>query len=188
VSRSPLSRSATKRREKTLAHRRARALLIGAACFSVLVLATSMPVSALLSQKSQLASAQSQLGAVESENHSLQAEASQLKSPSTLSEIARRDYGLVSPGSEAYEILPTSGSSSAAATASGHVPLDGPPVVPGSAQSEALLGAGALLTSGSPGSGGAGVATAPKSRSASRAGGGEPGFWSRVASTLEFWH
>lgn len=173
--------------------RRRRALLIGACAFSLVVLVTSLPLSALLTQRSQISQTALQLRHLEDENRTLKQETTDLRNPSVVADIARRDYGLVSPGSQAYEILPVLGSSDSAAQGSGHVPLDGPPVVPGSAQSQALLGAGALSAvargatsagSASDGQGGGG-----RRQGSSHGGGITPkgGFWTRVADTLEFW-
>ena len=133
---------------------------------------------------------------MESENEVLEQEAKQLASPVTINDIARRDYGLVTPGSEAYEILPAPGSSPVTATSSGHVPLDGPPVVPGSVQSQQLLAAGALQITGADslvGTGGAlqasshGVRDPVATESDTQGDPSDGGFWSRVEHTLEFW-
>ena len=186
----------------SLQRRRARALLFGSGVFAIIVLATSMPVSALLSQRDQLSSTAQQVGRLQAQNKTLEQEARQLSNPSTVAGIARRDYGLVAPGSQVYEILPPSGASTLSAQGSGHVPLEGPPVVPGSARSQELLSAGNGQGTGASG----GPVWAAKSSSASARSGGSAnsgrlsatgrsarsglasgGFWSRVASTLEFW-
>jgi hypothetical protein len=170
--------------------------------FAIVVLATSMPVSALLSQHGQLSSTAQQVGRLEAQNKALEQEAKQLSDPSTVAGIARRDYGLVAPGSQVYEILPPSGASTLSAQSSGHVPLEGPPVAPGSARSQELLSAG----NGQ----GTGAASAPVWAAASSTASARPhssvnavgrratrqlaraamaggGFWTRVVGTLEFW-
>jgi Septum formation initiator len=166
---------------------------VGSAAFAAVVLATSMPVSALLAQHGKLSQTSAQLRALEAQNRTLSQEAKALTDPSTVAGIARRDYGLVSPGSQAYEILPPAGSSAAAAQGTGYVPLNGPPVVPGSARSQQLIGASELSQVASPASGsGGGTASQPR-EDASRSDPSAPdpssraGFWSRVASSLEFW-
>jgi hypothetical protein len=170
---------------------------LGSGVFAVVVLATSMPVSALLSQHDQLSSTSRQLGGLEAKNKALEQETQQLSKPSTVAGIARRDYGLVAPGSQAYEILPASGASTGSAQNSGHVPLEGPPVVPGSAISEELLGAGQDTGVGT-GRGSAGGSSVARGSSANARGrratgqfaqGGATsgGFWTRVVHTLEFW-
>lgn len=177
----------------SIERRRSRALLIAAGGFAVIVLGTSLPVSDLLSQHSQLNSTSSELSTLTSQNKALEQETKQLSDPATIAAIAKRDYGLVSPGSQAYEILPASGSSSSASSNSGHVPLDGPPVVPGSVQSQQLLGAGAvsisgLLASSSTGSIPSSTSNGHSVQQSSRASAAKVGgFWSRVAHTLEFW-
>ena len=144
----------------SLQRRRARGLLVLSAIFAVVVLATLMPFSALLSQREQLSSTAKQVSALTAQNKALRQEARELSDPSTVAGIARRDYGLVSPGSQAYEILPAAGSSLGSAASSGHVPLDGPPVVPGSQLSQELLGAGVPRSTGDGSAGGGGSAGA----------------------------
>jgi hypothetical protein len=138
------------------------------------VLATSMPVSALLTQRKQLATTSAALARAQAADRALSAQAKALGNPGMVSGLARTDYGLVPPGTKAYVILPPEGASAAEVTNSGHVPLDGPPVVPGSERSRQLLG---LSGSGSGSVGGAHGShrSAPVT------------FWSRVARTLEFW-
>jgi cell division protein FtsB len=195
--------------KRTPHQRRIRALIIGSALFSALVLGTSFPLSVLLSQREQLSSTAGQLKTIERQNSALRHEAQQLAKPSIIDEIARRDYGLVAPGSQAFEVIPMAGSSTAGSQGAGTVPLDGPPVVPGSQQSQDLLDAGALSAE-DPSSGSGDLATQSRSP---QAGSGEGtgtsgngsrdntsstratvssssdggGFWSRVAHTLEFW-
>jgi hypothetical protein len=148
-----------------------------------------MPFSALLSQRERLSSTARQVSALEAQNNVLRQEARELSDPSTVAGIARRDYGLVAPGSQAYEILPASGSSAGSAQSSGHVPLEGPPVVPGSELSQELLGVGVPVPTG----GGSAVSGSSAGAGAGHAGGGPRrgsttgGFWTRVLRTLEFW-
>jgi cell division protein FtsB len=156
-------------------------MLAVAALFAVAVLSTGMPVSALLTQHRQLSSSSASLARLQAEDAALSAEAKGLTDPNTVSGLARSDYGLVPPGQKAYVVLPPSGASPSAVAGSGHVPLEGPPVVPGSAQSQALLGLGTTST----------TAPAPNH---SATGHGAPvasstggGFWHRVLRTLEFW-
>jgi hypothetical protein len=164
--------------------------------FAAVVLGTSMPLSTLLAQHDQLSSASRQVSALEAQNRALQEQAKQLSDPSTVDDIARIDYGLVSPGSQAYEIIPTSGASTDSVQGSSRVPLSGPPVVPGSEHSLQLLGAGT----------GAGTQAGSNRESSSQASvaaptagaqgatrrsagdaGASGGFWTRVVHTLEFW-
>jgi hypothetical protein len=156
--------------------------VVGPLAFAAVVLATSMPVSALLAQHSQLASTSAALARTRAANRVLEQEARALGDPSAVAALARSEYGLVPPGQKAYVILPPPGASPSAVSGSGHVPLGTTPVVPGSAQSRQLLGLGsspdapASTRGGSPGRPAAG----------SRRG-SSGGFWARVARTLEFW-
>ena len=93
-------------------------------------------------------------------------------------------------GQRVYDILPSPNASGSALAGSGQVPLDGPPVVPGSARSQALIGVvtptgntprNPPATSAGHGDGGgdaAGISSAPP----------EPhSYWGRVVRSLEFW-
>jgi len=195
-SKSARNRSRGSRKSLSPHERRVRALFVVCSLFAVLVLVTSFPISTLLNQHAQLSSTAKQLALMESENEVLKQEAKQLASPVTINDIARRDYGLVAPGSQAFEILPAPGSSSVSATSSGHVPLDGPPVVPGSIQSQQLLAAGALQISGGDALDGTGAVLESATHdgsdptgtgSAAEGDSSDGGFWSRVEHTLEFW-
>lgn len=156
-----------------LQRRRSRALVIAASVFAALVLVTSFPISALLDQGGQLSAAQAQANQLTADNRLLSAEASRLNNPAVVAAIARADFGFVEPGEKAYDILPTPGAPLTGAATTGHVPLSGPPVAPGSAQSQALVDPGAGLAAGS-------GPSRPRSRGS--------GLWGRIAHDLEFWH
>lgn len=145
-------------------------------------MATGMPVSALLTQHRQLATASAELSQLQNADRTLSQQARALADSSTVSGLARSEYGLVPNGQKAYVVLPPSNASAAVVAGSGHVPLEGPPVEPGSAQSEALLGvAGSTpaATAGSPGrSSSQRTPTAPH---------GSSSFWGRMLHSLEFW-
>jgi cell division protein FtsB len=144
------------------------------------VLATSMPVSALLTQRRELGAASAALAQTQATNGTLASQAKALTNSGTVSGLARTDYGLVPPGSKAYVILPPQGASPNVVATSGHVPLGGPPVVPGSERSRQLLGLGD--TGSTSGSGGSHGTRGSESHAAA-----PTSFWSRVARTLEFW-
>lgn len=157
-----------------------------AAAFAVVVLVTSLPVGAFLTQRHELAATSRQVAELRDENAALNRQAAYLTQPSTVRNLARSDFGFVEPGQKAYEVLPTSGSAPGAAALSGHVPLGGAPVVPGSARSDALLGAGSAgpapsRATGPPGSGGRAAGNG------SGSGESSPGFLGRMLHTLEFW-
>jgi hypothetical protein len=150
--------------------------------FAGAVLLTGLPVSALLAQHRQLASTAAGLRQLQAADSSLTAQSRRLSDSGTVSGLARSDYGLVPPGQKAYVILPPPGASAAAVAGSGHVPLQGPPVVPGSAQSQALLGVGA------PGPSTSRARTSSARRGNPAGSAAAPGsFWSRVEHALEFW-
>lgn len=163
---------------------RLRLPVVAPLAFAAVVLVTSLPLSALLTQRHQLDSTSAALARAKSADRSLAAEAKALSNSGTVANLARNDYGLVPPGQKAYVLLPPAGSSSAAVIGSGHVPLGTGAVVPGSAQSRALLG---LSDVGSRSSSGATASRSNAGRSSSRSSPAPTGFWGRVARTLEFW-
>ena len=182
----PISRQA---RRHQLRQRRARAMLLGAAIFAAIVLVSSFPIGTLLSQHSQLSDTAAQLSRLKAANHTLSVQAQRLAQPSTVANLARRDYGLVSPGQRAYEILPPASGSVSPPPGGGQEPLETSPVASGSTASAQRLGAGpATATSPSGGttplgvaSSAGGVGTQPV------ATGNSGGLISRTLHTLEFW-
>ena len=160
--------------------RRVRALAAGAVLLASVVLLTSFPLGEVLSQRAALSSSSRQLSTVQAENVTLARQAAALGHAATVEGLARHDFGFVRSGQSVYDILPRSGTSAPAAPGGGHVPLDGPPVVPGSARSQALLGVetpagtGTVMGASLPGDGG--PPAVPH------------GYWGRVVRTLEFWN
>ena len=175
----------TSRARPAPAARRRRALVAVSALFAGAVLLTGLPVSSLLAQRQQLAGASAQLRQLQAADQSLAAQSRRLTDPTDVSGLARTAYGLVPPGQKAYVILPPPGASPSAVAGSGHVPLEGPPVVPGSAQSQALLGVGPAGPTAGASQGRPARGTARAGSSGSAIAGGS--FWSRVVRTLEFW-
>ncbi len=190
----PASARGRARRVRPVERRRARALLIVAVVFAAAVLGGALPWSTLAGQHAQLSSASAQLSQLKAENRELAVQAGQLSNRATQAGLARQDYGLVEAGQKAYDILPPAGTGASSVTGGGHVPLDEPPVVPGSRRSEALLGVdtGNVTPAGD----------AARTSAATVAGGQHPAgsrraaidhlgarsFWGRVAGTLEFWN
>ncbi len=169
----------------SLERRRARTMLAGAIVLAAVVLLTSFPISGLLHQRSALSSTSHELTVVRAQNQSLSRQVADLADPTTINGLARHDYGFVLKGQSAYDVLPSSSPSGAALSASDEVPLGGPPVVPGSARSQALIGIVApleavrALPATSPAHGSAsGSDEAPEPRS----------YWGRVVRSLEFWN
>jgi hypothetical protein len=151
----------------------------GALSFAAIVLLTSFPLTGLLTQRSALSSAASGISSVEAQNRSLTAQAAALSQPGAADALARQEYGFVPAGQRAYTVLPPSIGSPTQRTL-GQVPLDEAPVVPGSAQSEALLGVPPSTA----------VDHGRRTQSAGhdpQAGAEPKGYWSRVIKTLEFW-
>lgn len=174
-------------RAQSLQQRRSRTLLGSAALFALIVLATSFPVSSLLSQRGQLTADAGQLATLRQQDAALTRQVAQLRKPSTIDGLARTDFGLVRPGQKAYTILPPSSGSSPVIADSGVVPLDGPPVEPGSARAQQLTG----IPSGTASGGNSrhhGGSSAGHDRAAGAPQTPPPGFWSRVVRNLEFWH
>ncbi|MHB8439399.1 MAG: FtsB family cell division protein [Acidimicrobiales bacterium] len=167
------------------APRRSRVAFGVAGLLAVLIVVTGMPISALLTQHREVSQAAAQLTQLQQTGRALQDEARTLSDPAKVDGLARTEYGLAPPGQKVYVILPPAGSSASTVSGSGHIPLDGPPVEPGSAQSRQLLGVqgslgdqnGSRVPSTSAGRG---------SGRRARASGG--GFWERVAHALEFWN
>ncbi len=165
-------------------------MLIGAIVFAGVVLLTSLPVEGLLTQRSALSGTAHELTTVQAENQSIARQVADLENPATVNGIARLDYGFVPKGQRVFDILPASDPSGTASAGSGQVPLSGPPVVPGSARSQALIGVtappgGATTASATTGtrSGGSGPVVTGQSPEAP-----EPhSYWGRVLRSLEFW-
>lgn len=133
---------------------------------SVAIVAAWFPASDLLHQRSQLDSASAALAQLDHENTVLRREAAQLRTKSAIADIARQQYGLVTPGVQAYQVLPASGEGDGTlATAAGAAGAAGsrPP--------------GAVTSSGNQTSSGGRAGKTPTSG----------GFVSRVVHTLEFW-
>ena len=172
-------------RAQSVEQRRLRTVLGSAALLSVVVLATSFPLSELLTQRGQLTSDAGQLATLQQQDAALTRQVAQLRKPSTIEGLARQDYGLVRPGQKTYTILPPSTGSSPVTSGSDHVPLDGPPVVPGSVRAQQLNGVPPAASPRSH-SGRDGRTTGARSGDGSTAP--PPGFWSRVVRNLEFWH
>ncbi|HEY6622271.1 MAG TPA: septum formation initiator family protein [Acidimicrobiales bacterium] len=177
--------------------RRRRLMVVVAAVFAAVVLATSFPASGLLDQHRQLSAANAAVHRLQSENKALTVEQKQLNSKAEIQRLARLSYQLVDPGQTAYNVLPPGAQSTgkggsvaedpgnqplvAPANAAGMSPDPGLPNTPttspqASTSSQARASSGAATS-------GASRATKP----AAQPTGGGGGFWSRTLHTLEFW-
>jgi cell division protein FtsB len=178
-------------RRRVIRRRRSRIIWVVCGAFCLLVLATSFPAHALFRQQSALNSSSAELDRLTAGNKELQSEATELSNPANIAALARSDYGMVSPGEKAYDVLPSAGSQQA--SSKGHTSLNQGAVAPGSSESQALLGdaGSALLPTSGSGSGSSGSNSSGSNSSGSGStGSGEkatPGLWGRVLDTLEFW-
>ena len=178
--------------------RRRRIPVALAAVFALAVLATSFPLSSLLSQHHQLSAASAQLQQVQKENRALTEQQRVLDSNVAVTQLARGDYQLVSPGQTLYDVLPpsskTGGKGTTGTTAPGSTvngdPGDQPLVAPANAPD--LSAQAALLpqpipssAAGSPPS--AATATRAPASGGSTAPPAPTTFWGRVSQTLQFW-
>ena len=159
--------------------RRARLAFVGALVVSAIVLFAWFPASSLLSQRSSLAGAEAELGALHKQDAALAQEKKNLSDAGEIGRIAREQYQLVSPGQQAYQVLPPSGAAAAGTPYAGDPGSDGP-VTP-SATPELPPGGVTTTTTSAAAHPHAG-ATHPVPTPAPSGG-----FVSRMVHTLEFW-
>jgi cell division protein FtsB len=186
------TRQPKKRRAVPGELRRARLLLLGAVAVSAVFLFAWFPASSLLSQRSDLAGTESQLTTLHSQDAALAQEKKNLSDAGEIGRIAREQYQLVSPGQQAYEVLPPTGSTSGGTPYAGDPGSDGP-VTP-SAASELPPGSTTTTmttptTSTAAGSSGTATGGHPADAVTGRGASSQksPGFVSRVVHALEFW-
>jgi cell division protein FtsB len=163
-------------------------LLLGAVVVSAVVLFAWFPASSLLSQRSNLASTESQLSSLHNQDTALAQEQKNLSDAGEIGRIAREQYQLVTPGQQAYEVLPPTGSTAGKTPYAGDPGSNGP-VTP-SATPE--LPPGDVTTTTTP-SGTAGSSTTSAGRANAAhtdtrtSGQQSSGFVSRMVHALEFW-
>jgi cell division protein FtsB len=158
---------------------RSRLLLLGAVVASVVILVAWFPMGSLVHQGAALAEANGQLAALHRDDAALNQEKKSLSDPAEIGRIARAQYQLVSPGQQAYEVLPPASGSSADTPYAGDPGLIGP-VAPSAA---AELPPGGATTTTTP-------TTAPRPSSATSKRASDPpssGMLARMLHTLEFW-
>jgi cell division protein FtsB len=96
--------------------RRTVVLLVAAgATLAVLVLVV-FPTRSYVRERSNMNSAAHQLQALNAQNRQLTDQIGRLNSDAEIERLARKDYGLVKPGEEAYAILPGALAKNAAAS------------------------------------------------------------------------
>jgi cell division protein FtsB len=158
---------------------RARLAFLGAIVASAVVLFAWFPAGSLLSQRSNLAGTEAQLNALHTQDAALAQEKKNLSDAGEIGRIAREQYQLVSPGQQAYEVLPPSGATAAGTPYAGDPGSDGP-VTP-SATPE--LPPGGVTTTTTP----ATSTTRPDGTHPASAPASSDGLVSRMVHALEFW-
>jgi cell division protein FtsB len=164
---------------------RARLALLGAVVASAVVLVAWFPATSLLSQHSTLAEDQAQLSSLHKQDAALAQEKKNLSDPSEIGRVAREQYQLVSPGQQAYEVLPPSGATAAGTPYAGDPGSKGP-VAP-SATSELPPGGVTTTTSPAPSPSRTGSSSSASASANAQAAGGGGGLLSRMVHSLEFW-
>ncbi len=156
-------------------------MLGGGALFSLVILGAWFPANALYHQHSNLASGEAQLNVLHQQDAALAQEQKNLSDASEISRIAREQYQLVSPGQQAFEVLPKTGSAHAEAPYSGDPGLSAP-VAPSSA-SVLPPGSGTATTQPAKATRAGAPTNAPKAHPAAPS----PGVVGRMLDALEFW-
>jgi len=158
---------------------RARLLLLGAVAAAAIILFAWFPAVPLLHQRATLSGTAAQLATLHRQDAALVQEKKDLSDAGEIGRIARTQYQLVSPGQQAYEVLPPSGAT-AAGTAYASDPGSSGPVAP-SATSELPPGETTATTTPP------GATTAPRRTAPAGTTSGSGGVFSRMLHTLEFW-
>jgi cell division protein FtsB len=177
----------------TSQERRQRIPLVLAAIFAVAVLATSFPLSSLLSQHHQLSAAGAQLQEVQGVNRALAQQQHALDSNVAVNQLARGNYQMVTPGQTLYDVLPPSnktGTTSPGLATSGdpgNQPLVAPANAPDLSPQPGLPQPIPMSAAGS-----ANATTAAKSGTSTTSSApivppAPTTFWGRVSDTLQFW-
>jgi cell division protein FtsB len=170
------------KRRHTREARRTRFMLIGGAALSVIILGAWFPANALYHQHASLASANAALNQLHRQDAALAQEGKNLNNSSEIARIAREQYQLVSPGQQAIEVLPRTGTAKADAPYAGD-PARHAPVAPSSA-AELPPGSATTTTTTQPSTGAHDAASGASS--AHRAAPAR-GVLGRMLGALEFW-
>ena len=167
---------------RTQAHagtRRARLWLLGAVVVTTLIVFAWFPGSSLLSQRASLAATEAELSSLHKQDAALAQEKKSLSDAGEIGRIAREQYQLVSPGQQAYEVLPPSGAASSGTPYTGDPGSRGPVAPTASAE---LPPGGATTTATTPTTRPASSAHRPKTASQPSSG-----MLARMVDELEFW-
>jgi len=188
-SRSPAAPTTRLERRAVYERRRTRLLLACSVVIAAGAVFAWFPTTSLLHQREALAAASEQLSKLRQEDKALTTESQNLSTPSEIARIASEQYDLVSPGQQAYQVLPpsTAGNSGVYPTDPGIQPLASPSGVielpsgkpsvassPGSSNPSGKSSRAGALDHSTPG----GSSTA-KAKSSGVVG--------RILQTLEFW-
>ena len=95
--------------------RRTVVLLVAAGATLALLVLVVFPTRSYLQERANVSNAAHQLQAVDAQNRQLTDQIGRLNSDAEIERLARKDYGLVKPGEEAYAILPGALAKNAAA-------------------------------------------------------------------------
>jgi cell division protein FtsB len=160
--------------------RRARVALGAGVAASVIILIAWFPFSALSAQRSALNATSSQLAQLKSQDQALKAEQQRLGTTQEVTNVARQQYQLATPGQQAYQVLLPPSATSPGRTSSPPFPGD-PGIQPLAPTAGATSGAGSSTnsTAAPPASSASKSGTAPSSRAS--------GFFQRIFQNLEFW-
>ena len=164
---------------------RARLAFVGALVASAIVIFAWFPAGSLLSQRSNLHGTQAELNALHAQDAALAQENKNLSDAGEIGRIAREQYQLVSPGQQAYEVLPPSGATSTGTPYAGDPGTVGP-VTP-SATPELPPGGVTTTTTTEPGSTPAASHAHSNAKTSTTTTTPSGGFASRLVHSLEFW-
>jgi cell division protein FtsB len=164
---------------------RARLAFLGAIVASAIVMFAWFPAGSLLSQRSSLHGTEVELNALHAQDAALAQENKNLSDSGEIGRIAREQYQLVSPGQQAYEVLPPSGATAGGTPYAGDPGSVGP-VTP-SATPELPPGGVTTTTTTEPGSTPATSNAHPNAKTSTTTTTPSGGFASRLVRSLEFW-
>jgi cell division protein FtsB len=154
--------------------RRTIVLLVAAGATLALLVLVVFPTRSYLHERSSMNTAAHQLQALNVQNRQLNDQIGRLNSDAEIERLARKDYGLVKPGEEAYAILPGALAKNAAANKP-------PPAKPPPAKPQPAKTGPAKPAAGTPPAG------QPAGRSGQTAAPAHEGLWGRFLDQLAFW-
>lgn len=93
--------------------RRNRLVLAGSVVAAIAIVAAWFPTSDLVHERAQLDAQNAALQQIDQQNAALHRKEHQLLSPASAGRIAAEQYGLVTPGEQAYQVLPVSSANGA---------------------------------------------------------------------------